>query len=108
MEYEDQIPTVLNLVLYQVYSRNKDSSQSLKFSDYLKNEPYLDHYFYRVCRELESGKLDVKKRIYSRHGKKKFGIFDVEALDNRKPKPITKPSVKENPWAVKLPESEEE
>lgn len=108
MEYEDQIHTVLNLVLYQIYSRNKESNQSLKFSDYLKNEPYLDHYLFRVCRELENGKTSVKKRIYTKQSKKKYGIFDVDSLDARKPEEITKPTIRETPWSVRLHESEEE
>jgi hypothetical protein len=101
MDFEEQITTVLNMTLFQIYRRNKNKSQSLKFSDYLKEEPYLDHYLYRVCRELETKKLDPKFRIYAKREVKKFGVFDVSALEKKRPSK-TGPNVQPNPWETDL------
>lgn len=101
LDHEELVATVLNITLYQVYKRNKKQCQSVKFSDYLKEEPYLDHYLYRVCRELETNGIDIKKRIYARRGVKKFGVFDVQAVDEAKAEqPVAEPE--KIPWDLML------
>lgn len=101
MDYEEQVMTILNMTLYFIYERNKERVQSLKFSDFLKVEPYLDHYLYRVCRDLEHRELAPKFRIYTKRQVKKFGVFDVDALEKKKKEPAkSAPKSSDNPWQV--------
>lgn len=109
MDHERLVVSALNLALYQVYKRNKDTVQSLKFSDYLKEESYLDHYFYKVCRELDARELNPRKRIYDKRKPKSFGVFDVTHLEKKEPAveiaPVMAPveEFKEPfPWEIKL------
>ena len=110
MDHERLVVSALNMALYQIYLRNKDNSQSLKFSDYLKEEPYLDHYFYKVCRELDTRELNPRKRIYNRRKVKEFGVFDVNKLE-KKPARQIETAAREAPvedfkepfpWEIKL------
>jgi hypothetical protein len=111
MDHERLVVSALNMALYQIYLRNKDSTRSLKFSDYLKEEPYLDHYFYKVCRELDTRELNPRKRIYDRRKVKEFGVFNVNELEKKSPLPKLEIPVSEMPvedfkepfpWEIKL------
>ena len=82
MSHEEKIISILKSVVYEIYKRNQNKCSSLKFSDYLKNEPYLDHYLIKICRESTlKPKNEIKKKAKQT---KKFGIFDVSKLEKKK------------------------
>lgn len=116
LDHEGLVVSALNMALYQIYVRNKDNVSSLKFSDFLKEEHLLDHYFFRVCRELESHKLNPRVRFYGKKKTKSFGLFDVSELE-AKPDPSLEinPTVRAVeefkepfPWEIRVNDIEEE
>ncbi len=82
MTHEQKILSILEVICFEIFKRNKENVSSLKFSDYIKNEPYLDHYLLKICKELDNKKNEKIKK--PKQKTKKFGIFDVAKLQKKK------------------------
>lgn len=77
---EEKMEKVLSIFIQKIYERS-DGVSSVKFSDYLKEETHLDYYFFKLCRKYEP--LEKKPKSRKRHTKK-FGIFNVDKIENRR------------------------
>ena len=69
---------VMSSVLWNILDKHRHLSESLKFSDYLKNEPFLDHWFFKLATEYGREKSAKKKPKYQKKVQFKFGIHNVE------------------------------
>lgn len=83
---EEKVIKILSIILHKIYERNFRNLDSLKFSDYLKEEPYLDYHFFKICKEIEFNGTVLDKNLRRRPFKKKFGIFDVDKLEKKRKK----------------------
>lgn len=71
---EQKVEKIFAIFFRKIFERSQVTS--VKFSDYLKEEPHLDYYFFKLCKKVFENKNSQKK-------KNKFGIFDIEKIKNR-------------------------
>ena len=76
---EEKMEQVLTIILKKVHEKSNISS--VKFSDYLKEETHLDYYFFKLCKEPEE--IEDKKTS-KKISVKKFGIFNLDKIENRR------------------------
>lgn len=75
---DDQaVVLVMSSVLWYILDKHRHTAESLKFSDYLKNEPFLDHWFFKIATDYGRDKSTKKKRKPKKKTQRKFGIFNV-------------------------------
>jgi hypothetical protein len=75
---EKAILSVMSIIFWWVTEKNRGMLNSIKMSDYLKQEPYLDHWFYKLATEYKRKKeQNPKKNVPPKRTTRKFGIFDI-------------------------------
>lgn len=67
---------ILSACLWSIVERNRSEIESLRFSDFLKQEPYADHWFFKIASDYSRArgerKTSRKKKL------NKFGIFNIK------------------------------
>lgn len=76
LEDKDAAHLLLSSCLWFIVDRNRVDIESLRFSDFLKYEPYIDHWFFKIAAEYARTRGEMRKN--NRKKLNKFGIFNVK------------------------------
>lgn len=76
MEDKDAASLVLAASLWFIVERNRGAIDSLRFSDFLKHEPYIDHWFFKIASDYSRTRTDNRTRKKTRSNR--FGIFNIK------------------------------
>jgi len=69
---------MMSVIFWWIVDKNKGMINSIKISDYIKQETYLDHWFLKLANDYSRTKDQKKsKKRVRKKVRRKFGIFDV-------------------------------
>jgi DNA helicase IV len=68
---------ILSACLWFIVERNRSAIESLRLSDFLKHEPYVDHWFFKLASEYSRTRGEMKKKNRKTKANK-FGIFNIK------------------------------
>lgn len=76
MEDKEAACLVLAASLWFIVERNRGAIDSLRFSEFLKHEPYIDHWFFKLASEY--GRTRNDKKNHRKTKSNRFGIFNIK------------------------------